>query len=185
MRKKEFILAFILIGLTGFCAFSQNVAWVSLQEAQQRAGAEQKKVMIDIYTNYCAWCKVMDQRTFSDPEVVQYLNDYFLAVRFNAEEEQALVFKGKSYNRVRNGRKIYHELALEFMRGRLSYPTIVFLDEQLNLIQPIPGYQDASQYIKVLRYFGENYHLRMPWDKYEQQLNQNKAVPVHQNRRHE
>lgn len=55
----------------------------------------------------------------------------------------------------------HHELAAELMRGRLSYPTIVFLDEELNVIQPIPGYQNPVDFQMILMYFADNYFRRI------------------------
>lgn len=146
----------------------EKVHWLTFQEAVQKAPSARKKIMVDVYTSWCGWCKVMDQRTFSDPEVAQYINTHYLPVKFNAETDMDILFRGKTYTLVRQGKRSYHELASELMRGRLSFPTIVFMDEQMNLIQPIPGFQDAEQYMMVLRYFGENYHQRMPWDRYVQ-----------------
>jgi len=157
-----------------------KIQWISFQEAIQRAPVERKKIMVDVYTKWCGWCKVMDQKTFSDPEVARYVNAHYLAVKFDAEEEGTITFKGKQYNLVKQGKRSYHELAAEIMRGRLSYPTIVFLDAAMNVIQPIPGYQDSDQYLMVLRYFGENHYQRTPWDRYTQQYQENLAKPARQ-----
>lgn len=182
--RKLYLTALFNMLLASMTVWAQDkVQWITFQEAMQRAPVERKKVMVDVYTKWCGWCKVMDQKTFSHPEVVRYINANYLAVKFDAEEEGLITFKGKQYNLIRQGKKNYHELASEMMRGRLSYPTIVFLDAQMNIIQPIPGYQDAEQYLMVLRYFGENHHQRTPWERYRQQYEENLAQPARQDGR--
>ena len=69
---------------------------------------------------------------------------------------------------MKTGQSGYHELAAEITFGKLSYPTIVFLDEKLNVIQPIPGYKDPTSLDKILKYFAEDYYKTTPWKKYEQ-----------------
>jgi thioredoxin-related protein len=181
MMKKLYL--YTLLGaviFSGPVMAQDKVQWITFQEAIQRAPLEKKKIMVDVHTKWCGWCKVMDQKTFSNPEVARYINSNYLAVKFDAEEEGAITFKGKQYNLVKQGKRSYHELAAEIMRGRLSYPTIVFLDAGMNVIQPIPGYQDAEQYLMVLRYFGENHYQRTPWDRYSQQYKENLAQPARQ-----
>lgn len=162
-----------LVILTIVAASAQaQVQWMDFQEAVEMAKAQHKKMVVDIYTDWCGWCKVMDQKTFHDAEVVNLLNDRYIAVRLNAETTRDITFNGQTYSFVRKGNKGYHELASELMRGRLSYPTIVFLDESLNVIQPIPGYQNPDDFQMILAYFADDYFRRIPWDRFTQQYKQ-------------
>ena len=158
----------LLIAQLGFA--QPEIQWVSFQEGLQQARQEHKKLLVDVYTDWCRWCKVMDQKTFQHPDVVQYVNDNYIAVRFNAESDQDIHYRGRTYSLVRNGKNSHHELAAEMMRGRLNFPTVVFLDESLNVIQPIPGYQDAENFQMILSYFAEDFFRRVPWDKYKSQV---------------
>ena len=159
-----------------------EIGWVDFPEAIQKAQLENKKILIEIYTQWCGWCKVMDQKTFHHPEVIDYINDRYVAVRFDAEDQGDIEFNGNTYSFVKKGRNGYHELAAELMRGRLSYPTIVFLDEQLNVIQPIPGYQNPDNFQMILMYFADNYFRRVPWGRFTQQY-QNSATGQPVNRK--
>lgn len=166
------LITIFIFSLQVFTVYGQDgINWISFNDAVQRAPIEGKKVMVDIYTPWCRWCKVMEKNTFQDPEVVAYINQTYLAVKFNAEEEQSIQFKGKNFNLGKQGKRPCHDLAKEIMRGKMDFPTIVFLDSDLEVIQPISGYQNADHYLMVLRYFGEDNHLSIPWDKYVERYN--------------
>lgn len=167
----------ILLGIQPLFA-QDEIEWVTFEEALQRAPQEQKKIMVDIHTERCRWCIVMNEKTYKNPDVVRYVNLHYIAVRFNAEDSGPIQYKGKTYSMSRQGKRNCHELATEIMRGRISYPTVVFLDEQLNVIQPLPGYRDAEQYLMVLRYYGENFHHHTPWDKFVERHSGKQAHPV-------
>lgn len=149
-----------------------KIHWMTLEEAIEKSKTEKRKLYIDVYTQWCGWCKRMDETTFSDPEVVRYMNDHYYAVKFDAEQEKDINFQEKNYKFRKNGARGYHELASAWLNNRLSFPTSVFLDENFNVIQPIPGYLDGSKMEAVLNYFGTNSHKTTPWETYERRFNQ-------------
>lgn len=144
-----------------------KVQWISFEEAVEKSKTEPRKIMIDLYTDWCGWCKRMDKDTFEDEDVADYLNDHYYNVKFDAEYKEDIIFNGKTYVYVKNGRRGYHELAAELANGRLSFPTTVFLDEKQRLIQPLPGYKDPVVFEQIITYFGEDMHKKMPWEKYQ------------------
>ena len=84
-----------------------------------------------------------------------------------------IIFNGLKYSYVKSGRKGHHELAELILKGRLSFPTVVFLDEGLKVIQPIPGYQDSRSMELIITYFARDYHKDTPWKKYTTMYNSN------------
>ncbi len=146
-----------------------NVSWMSLDEIEQALKKEKRKVMVVLFTDWCGWCKRLERETLQNEEVASYLNEKYYAIRFNAEEHRKVQFKGREYKYVQNGRRGYNQLAYELTRGRLSYPTCVFLDEKLELIQSIPGYKSPKDFHTIIRYFGDDYYKKMPWDTYLRQ----------------
>lgn len=128
-----------------------GLQWTSINDLEAVAKNSNKKVMIDMYTSWCGWCKVMDKKTFTDPEVIQYLNDNFHVVKFNAEQKQPVIFKGKQYDWVKGGRRGVNMLAHEMLNGRLGYPSLVYLDENLNKIKVAPGYKTPEQLLSDLK----------------------------------
>lgn len=148
---------------------SGEVEWLTWEQVNQRATTEKRKIMVDLYTDWCGWCKKMDSATFDEDYISKFINEHFHAVKFNAEMKEDVVFKGKTYSFVgRNGQRGYHELAAEITRGRLGYPTVVFLDEDMEVIQALPGFRSPEEFEKILAYFAGDYHKKMSWDKYEQ-----------------
>ncbi|MDA8693327.1 thioredoxin fold domain-containing protein [Saprospiraceae bacterium] len=116
---------------------------------------DNKKYFVDVYTDWCGWCKVMDKKTFTDTKVQEYLNDNFHLVKFNAEQKAPITFKDKIYEWQSGGRSGYNTLAKELMGGRMSYPTMVYLDENMNLIRSIPGYKKPDQLLAELKTINE------------------------------
>ncbi len=175
----KYLLLTCLMAHFASVAAQTEIRWVEFPEAIEQARLENKKIMVDIYTQWCGWCRVMDQKTFHHDEVVNYVNDRYIAVKFDAEYTEDIEFNGKTYSYVRRGKKGYHELAAELMRGRLSYPTIVFIDENLNVIQPIPGYQNPYDFQMILQYFADDFFRRTPWDRFTMQYkNEQIGQPV-------
>jgi len=128
-----------------------GVTWNKIDDLEQIAKSGDKKVLIDVYTSWCGWCKVMDKKTFTDPEVISYLNDNFHLVKFNAEQKQPITYKGKTYEWVPTGRKGVNMLAHEMLNGRLGYPSLVYLDENLGTIRVSPGYKTPEKLLTELR----------------------------------
>jgi len=147
---------FVFVGLSCKNSGSQNgngtLTWLTIEEAGKLGSASNdKKFLIDVYTDWCGWCKVMDKKTFTDPELIKYLNENFHVVKFNAEQKETLSFRGQTYNWQSSGRNGVNMLALELLQGRLSYPTLVYLNENLEPIRVSPGYKDAPQLIAELK----------------------------------
>ncbi|MDO8367746.1 MAG: DUF255 domain-containing protein [Saprospiraceae bacterium] len=147
-----------------------TVNWMTLEQALEKSKTEKRKIFVDMYTDWCGWCKHMDSTTFVDATIANYLNEHFYPVKFNAEQEKDIVFKDKTYKFKKNGARGYHELAALWLNNRLSFPTVVFLDESQQLIQPVPGYQDAAKMEAIINYFGSDSHKKTPWESYEKKF---------------
>jgi len=164
---------FTILFLSAFIFSNTNaqqakVDWLTWEEALERNQNDKRKFLVDVYTNWCGWCKKMEKTTFSTKHIADYINANYHPVKFNAEQKADIIFNNKQYKYVGSfGRKGYHELAREIMRGKMSYPTVVFIDENLNVIQPIPGFQNAEKFEMIMTYFAENFYKAVPWKKFE------------------
>ena len=144
-----------------------GIKWMTLKEAQEAEKKEPRKIVVDVYTGWCGWCKRMDATTFTHPEIIKYVGEKFYAVKFDAETQETIHFNGKDYQYKTQGTRGYNEWAAEMLSGQLSYPTTVYFDEQLNEIFPVPGYQDPQTFEKVINFVGTNSYKTQKWEEYE------------------
>lgn len=144
-----------------------GINWMTWSEVENALEKEKKKVFVDVFTDWCGYCKKMDKTTFKDKGIVTYINENFYAVKFDAEQKETITLDGNKYKYIKSGKRGYNQLAADLLKGRLSYPTIVFLNDDLSLIQPIPGYMDAKKMEVIVTYFAENNHKKTPWTRYE------------------
>ena len=128
-----------------------SIHWYTLEEALIANENEPKKIFIDMYTDWCGWCKVMDQKTFTNSEVIQKLNGDYYPVKFNAEQSAPVNFKGQSYTFIPSGRKGIHSLAYTLLDQQPSYPSFVVLDENLNRLNIIKGYLTPERFLPQIQ----------------------------------
>lgn len=142
---------------------------------QSAMSNEPRKVLIDVYTNWCGPCRMMMSETFTNPDVVTYINENYYAVKFNAEGNEPITFHGQnyvnnSYNPVNaNKRNSTHEFTkvIAPVNGKIAYPTIVYLDEELAIISPVQGFWKAQQILPLLYFIDENmYKTDTTFDAY-------------------
>ncbi len=178
--KKVAIRALVLFGFFTFCAFTSNIdvvhnvnkaaveeiKWMSWDDAIAAAEKEPKKIFIDVYTDWCGWCKRMDKTTFADPKVVEYVNSNFYAVKFDAEQKGEITFRGHTMKYRPGGRRGVHELAISLLNGRLGYPSYVYLDEQQNRISISPGFKQVDPFLKELTFFAEDHYKTKTFKEY-------------------
>lgn len=166
---RNIILSFFtLLMVSNFTGLdAQSIEWRTWEEVIELQQKEPRKVFIDIYTDWCGWCKKMDKATFQQPDIAKYVNENYYAIKFNAEQKEAIELGGRSYKYVASGRRGYHELAADITRGKLSFPTIVFMNDKMELIQPIPGFKDVPTFEMIMTYFGEDNHKKTPWSVYQ------------------
>ncbi|MGF1637137.1 MAG: thioredoxin family protein [Cyclobacteriaceae bacterium] len=145
---------------------NDEIKWYTIEQVEELVKNEPKKIFIDVYTDWCGYCKVMDRETFTNPEVIELLNRDFYAVKLDAEGQDEITFKEHTYKFVAQGRKGYHELAAAFLNGKMSYPTTVYLDEELKPITMVPGYLKPEQIKPILNYFGKDHYKTQSWEEY-------------------
>lgn len=143
-----------------------QIKWYTWEEAHELSKTAPKKVFIDLYTDWCGWCKKMDQSTFQDIKIAKYLNENFYAVKFNAEQTGAITFNEHNFEFVSNGGRGYHQLAYALLDGRMGYPSFVMLDETFARIMISPGFKQPDQLIKELTFAKEEKYKSMSWDDY-------------------
>lgn len=162
---KKIVFLFILFSSPVIA--QEKINWLTIEELEEAQSREPRKVFVDLYTDWCGWCKRMDKATFQHPGIVAYVNENYYAVKFNAESKDTIKFLGGEFKYVAQGRKGYNELAAVLANGKLSYPTIVYLDENLQVIQPVPGYMDPESFEQVITYLAGNHYKDQPFEQYK------------------
>ncbi len=168
MRKLVLTL-FALTFAAGY-TLAQNAAvkWHTIEEAEQLSKLSFKPIFIDTYTDWCGWCKKMDQETFTNPVIADILNNNFYPVKFNAEGKEEINFFGQTFiNDGKAGKA--HQLAVALLRGQLSYPTVVFLTLQENKLSasPVPGFRQAKDMEVLLMFFAGKAYEKQSWEEFQ------------------
>jgi thioredoxin-related protein len=149
------------------------VQWFSFEDAlqvnAQRAtlGLPTKKIFIDIYTDWCGWCKRMDQTTMSHPVIADMLNKDWIPVKLNAERIDTVIIGDQIFVHENPGTRSPHQLTQALMQGQRGYPSIVLIDETGRPIQVLPGYKTAPQLEMMLSFFSTNAHKTTEWEDFQ------------------
>ncbi len=132
------------------------IAWHSYDEGVALAKQENKKLLVDVYTTWCTWCKKMDSEVYTNAHVIKAVNEHFIPVKLNAESEKTISFQGKALKES----EFAHEL------GVSGYPTTVFLDPESLPITSVPGYSPADRFVHLIRFIGQDYYKTISFQDY-------------------
>lgn len=145
-----------------------SIHWYSIEEALALNAKEPKKIIVDIYTNWCGYCKKMDATTFAEAEAIAYMNQHYYAVKLNAETKKEITLGDQTYvNPNPGGQRSSHQLAAALLEGKMSYPSYVFLNEKNEKLTVVKGYLKLEDFMTVLTYFGSNAYLNQDWGSYQ------------------
>ena len=166
MKNTILLLYTVLSPILGYA--QEKIQWMTIEEAYALTTAEEspKKIFIDVYTDWCGWCKRMDKATFQRPEVATYMNEHFYNVKFNAEQKEDIEILGNNFKFIAQGNRGYHELAAALLNGKMSYPTVLFMNGKFEMLSPVPGYQEVTAFLKIAHFFGDDDYLATPWASY-------------------
>lgn len=133
-----------------------EVQWKNLTAGLEEAKKSNKKILLDVYTDWCGWCKRLDKDVYANEKVADYLKQQYVAVKLNAESTAKVTYKGKTISEM--------EVAQAF--GIHSYPNIIFLDAAGEPINSLGGYVNAEKFLPIVKFIGEDYYKKMTWDQY-------------------
>ncbi|UJP67086.1 DUF255 domain-containing protein [Mongoliitalea daihaiensis] len=135
---------------TGLLLAQDQIEWLTFEEAAEKTTQQPKMVFVDVYTDWCGWCKKMDKETFADPAVVTYINANFYAVKLNAEKtDREISFRGQTYT----------EATMAKAMRVSSYPNFIIMDASMENITQYPGYRKPEPFLEgltaILERFGK------------------------------
>lgn len=149
-------LAVVLV-MAGSCRAGENdIRWKTFNEGFAEAKKHNKKILVDVYTDWCSWCKKMDSQTYADKAVAAYLSKRYVLVKLNAESARKVRYKGRELTE--------REFSTAF--GISGYPATLFLKPDGEGITIYPGFADARRFLDVVSYIGEDHYLTKNFDEY-------------------
>jgi thioredoxin-related protein len=151
------LLAPLLALLLPCAVGAAPVTWRGWNEGLAAAAGGTKPVIVDVYTDWCGWCKRMDKDVYARADVSEYLNQHFVMVRLNAEGSERVTYAG-------------HALTARALAGGFQvtgYPTTIFLKADGTHLVNVPGYVPADRFLKLARYIGDGHMERgVSWEEY-------------------
>jgi thioredoxin-related protein len=169
-----FSLIIISLQLNAQNNSEESIKWLDINQAIELQKTQPKLILIDMYTDWCGWCKKMDATSFNHPGIAMFINTNFYPVKFDCESRDTVFYKDSTF--INNGpvtndrRKPAHDLAKYLLNGRLSYPSLVFIDEDFNHY-PVAGYRDVPQIEPLLIYFSERIYKTASYQEFEENFN--------------
>jgi len=146
-----------------------DIQWISFEDAISQSKDDPKKIFIDVYTSWCGWCKRMDQTTFKEETVVDYLNEKYYSVKLNAETRDTIEFRDVKFKYQPQYKA--NELAVSLLGGKMGYPSYVILDENFNLMtQPVQSYLTKENLMPILVFFGDKIHEDKTWEQFQSEM---------------
>ncbi|MES2133005.1 MAG: thioredoxin family protein [Bacteroidota bacterium] len=147
---------------------SSLVNWISFDEAYKKCKLNPRPILIDVYTTWCGPCKMMSAQTFNHPSIAKYINDNFYAVKFDAESKDSVKFdKYVFVSSDNNNPKATHQFAASILDNQLAYPSIVFLNNQIQRIDILKGFMAPNQFDPIIHYYGSGDYQVTKWDDYK------------------
>ena len=147
------------------------VNWLSIKEAQQKNKEVQKPFIIDIYTDWCGWCKHMMKTTYSNAGIANYINSNFYPVKFDAETKDTIEYNGKIYKPTSKEPKTPHELAIKFLGTSLSYPSTMFVTNNFEYNLLSQGFIEDKKIEPLLIFMVENAWRNSVYDEFNKHFN--------------
>lgn len=134
----------------------KEIQWLDFEAAVAAAKKHNRVLVVDFYTDWCGWCKVMDKKTYGDPKIIDYAHKNLIMSKVNAESSQMTSFKKTKVS--------YRQLAQGFqIRG---YPATIFIDENGEFMTAVSGYLSANDFMPILEFLAEGHYKSMKYEEY-------------------
>lgn len=144
-----------------------GIKWMTIEEAEAAQKTNPKKILLHVYARWCRWCKLQDSLTYHNPEIAAYINDNYYPVKFNAESKEPVTYKGVRYEYIQDDNHLAHDFARYILNGKLSYPALLFISENGQVLNIRNGYQQAYFLEPVLHFYATNAYKEASYTDYE------------------
>lgn len=168
MKLKILIFLGIVLNLNAIAQNTHKIDWLSFEGSVEKNSTNPRLIFIDVYTDWCGWCKRMDATTFKDSTFIDYINKYFYAVKLDAEMADTVRFNNTVFiNPAPTARRSTHQLAASLLQGKMSYPSFVILNDKFQLLTIIKGFKPPENINPIMEYFGSNIYLKKTWEEFQ------------------
>lgn len=153
-----------------YTEFYENspVNWVTFDEAYKKCKKNPRPIMVDVYTTWCGPCKLMSTQTFNNPQIAAYINEHYYAVKFDAESKDSVKFDKYVFVSTDNSNpKAPHQFAASILDNQLAYPSIVFLNNQIQRLDIIKGFMNAPTFEPIITYYGSGDYQKTKWEDFK------------------
>lgn len=148
----------LLLLLAAAPAHAAGIAWKSWNAGVAEARATGRPILVDVYTDWCGWCKRMDRDVYSRADVRDYLAKRFVTIKLDAESSDQGTLEDRTMT--------YGAIAQRFKVN--GYPTTIFLRGNGEHLVNVPGYVPAERFLRMLEYIGDDHIGRgVKWSEFE------------------
>jgi len=137
-------------------AAGDDIGWLGYGEAVAKGAEENKTIVVDVFTDWCGWCKKMDRDVYADESVQAYLAQHYVAAKLDAESATTHTVQGQQASE--------REIARAY--GISGYPATIFLNPEGETITILSGYVDRDRFLLVLEYIHERVYEHQSWDDF-------------------
>ena len=144
----------------------KEITWQKPSQAFENSVPDKKKTLVLINTSWCTSCKVMKTTSFIDTTVEKYLMEKFNLVDFDPELKDTILFKGQKYFNEKSSQVPFHQLAFYLGKNTIVFPSLVVMDENMEVIDVIPSYISPHFLNAIIHYYGENINKIKSWEEF-------------------
>lgn len=132
-------------------------AWQTFEEAQAAAAEDDRFFLVDVYANWCGWCRRLEREVYADDEVQAYLEQHFAYTRLDFDAtDRDVTFAGDTFTMQQ----------MAYLLGAQGVPTVAFLTAEGNYITHVPGFVARDDFLDVLRYIATEAYQEQSWEEF-------------------
>jgi len=144
-----FVSVLVLIAMVIIPVYASNqIQWRSYEDGKSIARSERKKIFMNFRADWCNYCRTMEKNTFTDTDIVAFLNSNFISIKIDVDRQKSLAQK---YN-------------------IQPLPDTWFLTASGDVIGNRPGYLSPQDLLPLLRYIHTESYQKMSFSQFKESL---------------
>ena len=156
MKKAVYILLIFFWTIpSGFAQLKTH----TFEEAEKLAKENPKPYVVFIHTSWCKYCKMMENSTLKNPEIIAILNTNFYFISLDAESKKDIHFNNHKFQFFPKGQNTgIHELAtaLATINSQVVYPTVTILESDFSIVFQKHSFLSSKELLVILEKTSRN-----------------------------